>query len=99
MGPETARIAWKLQSGLPQDVLAQKPALLMDCEEMFDELQRRVSTFAKAIVENKMWKIGAVNVFWFIIQPVSSSRNEEDTVTAPLDRPVLVLRSSLQKRR
>jgi NADH:ubiquinone oxidoreductase subunit D len=47
---------------LLQDVLAQKPALLMDCEEMFDELQRRVSMFAKAIVENKMWKIGAVNV-------------------------------------
>jgi hypothetical protein len=64
----------------------------MDCEEMFDELQRRVSMFAKAIVENKMWKIGAVNVFWFIIQPVSSSRKEEDTVTAPLDRPVWVLR-------
>jgi hypothetical protein len=38
MGPEITRIAWKLQSGLPQDLLAQKPALLMDCEEMFDEL-------------------------------------------------------------
>src|SRR5215510_12181247 len=62
MGPEIDRIAWKLQSGLPQDVLVPKNRLCgwtvkesrMNYNLAFPSLRR--------IVEKNCQKIGAANL-------------------------------------